>query len=1600
MKTLNDNSGSPDQWPRVWHASTRKPDGVALVATLIMLSLVTFMTVAFLGVARRERRAVSATLSQGDARDAMHAALEHAQTDLIERLITADDPWSYSLIVSTNFINRTSLVTTLGNQPTDANYPYAATNTLQHQLRNLANLQHLPWVPVWHEDFTNASGDLAYGNGGIEQAYGRFYYDFNQNGFFEPTFSVGYAMPTGGHTFYAEALPGFSYNPTNSSVTGHFVGDPQWIGILQDPTRPHSRENRFVGRYCYLIAPIGKSLDLNYIHNQAKENTNSYTLGGSPSRDAYLRGMGVGSWDLNLGAFISQLNTNNFANTNWIYGPYENLPIPARPAPAPDVALAHAASVLRYRYNNNFSGVASVANMYGGVGVSRLFGIGFDLYSELMPVNLSGVYDLNYQNILNRPWAGGTNTADIVHFQHPNELLQRGGIYNEFAEYLNAVGGDTNDLLQGGYPLQSGFGVRNAEAFHSRYTFYRLMSQLGTDSEPENGRMNLNFDNISTNGNFVSPDNSEIQDGPFKSWSALRFFTNVAQSLLDASVETNVYPRVVGAQTVYVTNYSLGNADPNNFLATNGNRFSGVGLISRNPDGAGGWLPGAFQLGIPQFDGTTNTITYTNNKLMISNIMVYPFNMFTPEVHRLFQVAANLYETAGNAREWDPGISYPPGSRVRRLSRYYNAPGGASAGADPASGGVWVFDEPGAPTVFRPTFRFDSANDIVYLSGFIAESNTAWLSLPYLDIATTNDRFRFLRLPADPLFVNGTNMHIKGIPAIIGARGPARDASGAIVASGLPALNEVTYRPFIGVTRKMELVKTNAADIPRMTNSMYILSVSVDMGAEVWLPYQYTYPRNLELRITNELSLVITNQYGPVLFSRVTNGVVDVVPANTWVPLQAAGSNSIPGNFRTPFRANVDLLRNMAYSTNFPPLPGMTNGGFRPANSALANTAGFTGTNSFQAAELGMVVSNWFSYSAVDTDLNLVVDHVNLTNLSGRVNFIEMLNGRTNRYARDPLQGVFWRTNRTAFGTGSTNITISNTPAGETYQIMVGMGRSPIQGMPISSIWREFSLDSFNSRNALRTADFENFATQINGPSRRLRMQVPFSPTRKAMQNLTFEANDPLVHYSTKDLGGYIPETDFRFYPSGINPGTEQIYIRNHNYAWGDRIRFRTLQGGTLPQGLTNGVDYYVVDVDNTDPFWLTFSLTYGGLPVDIQTFGSGVFVAMSQVTLGNEIIALSSTNQPRDILLGTLGNTNDSYRPWGGHPRRASGTTISEARDYKYNLSIKDPAIYGTEYWNFPERRFPSIGWMGRVHRGTPWQTIYMKSAIANTNVWDEWAGSFMTHPTNDWQLFDAFAAHLNDNASRGLLSVNQTNAAAWAAVLGGVVAIGNSPPYYTNFFPNKVSYTITPNTHAFRLIHEGIVETHRQQGGFRRMGHVLSVPELSVGSPFLTAGGLLWQVGGNFPRGVFAYHRGQRYRSIANHIATKELEPPNATRWAPTWAATEELLYGYTDEMVEQVPQQIMGLLKKEEYPRVAIYAFGQKLAPAEQSVYLFPGDFMGMVTNYQVVGEMASKTIIRIEGLPEPGQIPFPNNNSYVPTVFPRVVVEDHRLLTTDQ
>ena len=52
-------------------------------------------------------------------------------------------------------------------------------------------------------------------------------------------------------------------------TTNFQVGDPEWIGVLARPDQPYGPNNPFIARYAFIALPVGNSLDLNAIHNQA-----------------------------------------------------------------------------------------------------------------------------------------------------------------------------------------------------------------------------------------------------------------------------------------------------------------------------------------------------------------------------------------------------------------------------------------------------------------------------------------------------------------------------------------------------------------------------------------------------------------------------------------------------------------------------------------------------------------------------------------------------------------------------------------------------------------------------------------------------------------------------------------------------------------------------------------------------------------------------------------------------------------------------------------------------------------------------------------------------------------------------------------------------------------------------------------------------------------------------------------------------------------------------------------------------------------------------------------------------------------------------------
>ena len=204
--------GHLDDLSRGRNASQR---GVALVITLLMLAVVTFMAVAFLTLSRRERGSVSVTQEVTVAKSMADMALARAQAETIARMIAQTNMAAYDFMVSTNYINPGGFNRGIATNPANGNYTYTNGQPLNYadQIILLTNLypQFDPRPPVFY-------GTNDYGTNDF-----RFYWDFNRNGRYEPN----------------GTLPEIDYRGQPAGRTNFYVGDPEFIGVLDKLDLPH-----------------------------------------------------------------------------------------------------------------------------------------------------------------------------------------------------------------------------------------------------------------------------------------------------------------------------------------------------------------------------------------------------------------------------------------------------------------------------------------------------------------------------------------------------------------------------------------------------------------------------------------------------------------------------------------------------------------------------------------------------------------------------------------------------------------------------------------------------------------------------------------------------------------------------------------------------------------------------------------------------------------------------------------------------------------------------------------------------------------------------------------------------------------------------------------------------------------------------------------------------------------------------------------------------------------------------------------------------------------------------------------------------------------
>lgn len=945
----------------------RSQEGIALVITLVMLSLVTLMAVAFLSISRRERAAVTVYSDQVDAQGMAGIALARAQAEVAARIQSATNLLNYDLLVSTNFIGGFSRAD--GTNIFNVGYTYRASaqalDNVDDLLENIGNLQIDPRPPVFIR------------RPGAQPADFRFYLDFNRNQRFD---SNGLFV---GLNLRNQPLPS----------TNHWVGDPEWIGVLRRPDLPHSGTNPFIGRFAYLVLPAGKSLDVNFMHNMARSLN-------SGDREGYLRNTGAGSWELNLAAFLRGLNTNR-----WNSGAYSyQTGIGFNRGRAFD----HAFDILHRRYNDSFASLASFNNLFGQAAGQVIRGDGNDIYSvgNLM----QGLPRTNDVELPSERWSGDDSPGA---YDDPQELIS------------GAVGAPS------GTPIAFGQYLTESQLFNStynRHTFYRLLGQLGTQSVPANrGRLHLNYDNRLD----LRPDGLASTPGPgtgwhatnFVYWQPLAFFTNAADLMIRASFN---------------------------------------GLEPRSP-----------------LYGSTNLPSAITN-LTATAVPVWPDNYYTPAVHRLFQLAANLLDATSGG----PLLAGATNSPALQL-----------------------------PTVFRPVFGpltytnslGDRTNGLA-ITGWAVVTNDWLANVWNAPRVNPGDRARMAQLAANP----PPNLRVTGIPLVIGAR------------RGLPNFNEFSMQTVATVGRKLEVVKNSPNGSAIRTNQMYTLGISNVFGVEFWNSYQASYPRALTLMTALESDFVLSNQTRLINLPRATNqtlltrlstnhvaGAGPLIPANAWQGRQ----------FMVPVATNQIVVDDSIFSVQQQ----------RFLLNAL-NQDIFENVPRFDPPVWDLWITNRLRGVVVDVAANQIVDYVDLNELSTRLNISKALAGRTSRDGQVSSDGAVWATNREAASGGL--------PAGITEQILVALGSRSVGDMWNNVAGQPADQGDRDSRIA-RFREFLGLDSGRANPPPGLRMQVPFSPGRRLFVNRMWQVNDPLVHYQVADI--IDPLRDMSGGPEGID-GVEYVF--------------------------------------------------------------------------------------------------------------------------------------------------------------------------------------------------------------------------------------------------------------------------------------------------------------------------------------------------------------------------------------------------------------------------------------------------------------------------
>ena len=693
--------------------------------------------------------------------------------------------------------------------------------------------------------------------------------------------------------------------------------------------------------------------------------------------------------------------------------------------------------------------------------------------------------------------------------------------------------------------------------------------------------------------------------------------------------------------------------------------------------------------------------------MSLTHIEVSPTNYYSSAVHRLLQVAANLYDAGWSSSN---------------------------------STGTFV-----SPSVFRPLFARDGSN--VFICGYTNDNSAA------------SARSWPANAPA-------------GIPMVVGAK------------KGLPNFNELVFQTYAQFTRKLEVGRPNTNSLPNQTNQILLLSISNLFGVETWNSYSTPFTNDFEIFVTNVISCILSNPVdGFSLRSTNSSGSNTVVYAATngnWhFDSRFPDRVYYRGGFMVPLFDGMNVLTNSRYS----------GGGFDNLTTSYLPRTGELPVPTWQ-----LIISNRLTYilSSPPGPNGKILDFVSHTYQTNMdlTYFLASQGGMPG----EPYEiAAMWNTNR--ISSPATDFTPTD---GIIQQLAVSLGNPQL----LAADWNSYNVGT-DKTNSI--AGFRLFVL-TSAPNSNLFAQAPFTAARKYVHTVTWQANDPLVHYLADDLSGVINQLRF------VKPN--DVFTNNLN-----------------------------------------------------------------------------------------LGRLNDRYQPWLGNPKKILIDAPDPSDAY---LGIKDPGVFNSDDWNFPTNLMANPGLLGRVHRGTPWQTIYLKAEVANPVIWARQLQDGRSHPTNDWRIASLFLSLCSTTDPTNLFSLNQTSEPAWEGLLNGMTALSNTIPTIGRIAPtNFDSWLIESNSPQAQIIASGINRSRsvRLPPYFRQIGDALAAPELTTASPFINLSG----------------------------------DPVSG------FSAQAIQEFGFTDEVYEKIPEQLLPRLRAD-----PILALGWQGGELHAQATVFPNHWYVLETS----------------------------------------------------